>query len=70
MENKIFSWKGLKLNVLNPNIYQPKPASILLAETSLKIVKSNDKVLDVCTGSGIVAIAIAKFVPIISDANN
>ncbi len=60
---KYFSWKGINFDVSNPSVYPPKPASLLLAETVIKNVKSGEKMLDVCTGCGIVAIAVAKFVP-------
>lgn len=62
MKNKIFSWKGLKFNIYNKNVYPPKPASLLLADAAIKIIKPKEKILDVCTGSGIAAIAVAKFV--------
>ena len=63
MMKKYFSWKGLNFDISNHNVYPPKPASLLLAETAIKNVKSGEKMLDVCTGCGIVAIAAAKFVP-------
>ena len=56
-------WKGLKFDTGSSEVYPPKPASLLLAELAIKAVRPGDKVLDVCTGSGVVAIAIAKFVP-------
>ena len=55
-------WKGLDI-IVKHDIYPPKPASLLLADAAVKIIKPNEKVLDMCTGSGIVAIAVAKFVP-------
>lgn len=55
-------WKKLKFDTSNPEVYPPKPATLLLAEAVTKIVKPNDKVLEVGTGSGAVAIAVAKFV--------
>ena len=63
MSSGFFYWNGLEFDISNPNVYPPKPASLLLAECAVKIVKSGDRVLDVCTGCGIVAVAIAKFVP-------
>lgn len=60
---KSISWKGLTFDIGNSEIYPPKPASLLLAEIAIKVVRPGDKVLDACTGSGVVAIAIAKFVP-------
>lgn len=55
-------WKGLKFNTNNPEVYQPKPASLLLAKEAMKAVEPKDNFLEVGTGSGIVAIAVAKFV--------
>ena len=63
MKKQIFSWKELKFDIANKNVYPPKPASLLLAKTAIKTIKSNSKVLDMCTGCGIVAISMAKFVP-------
>ena len=54
-------WKGLDIRVKN-DIYSPKPASLVLADVAIKNIKPKEKVLDMCTGSGIVAIAIAKFI--------
>src|SRR4051812_47935185 len=44
------------------DIYPPKPASLLLADIGAKVVIPGSRVLDVCTGSGIIAITIAKLV--------
>lgn len=55
-------WKGLTFDTSNPEVYPPKPASFLLAEAALEVVGSKDNFLEVGTGSGIVAIAVAKFV--------
>jgi release factor glutamine methyltransferase len=41
-------------------VYQPKLDSFLMAEELVKIVKKDDKVLDIGTGSGILAILAAK----------
>ena len=56
-------WKGLTFDTGDSEVYPPKPASLLLAETAIKVVRPGDKVLDACTGGGVVAVAIAKFVP-------
>lgn len=56
-------WKGLTFDTGNSEVYPPKPASLLLAKLAIKVVRPKDKVLDACTGSGVVAIAIAKFIP-------
>ncbi len=55
-------WRGLKFDVSNQEVYAPKPATLLLAEAASKIVKPKDNFLEVGTGSGAIAIAIAKFV--------
>ena len=38
----------------------PRPETELLAELAVKNVKAGDKVLDMCTGSGCIAISVAK----------
>lgn len=58
----VMIWKGLKFDTANSEVYQPKPASLLLAKEVLKIVKPWDNFLEVGTGSGVVAIAVAKFI--------
>lgn len=55
-------WHGLKFDVSNPEVYPPKPATLLFAEAVSKIVKPKENFLEVGTGSGAVAIAVAKFV--------
>lgn len=55
-------WRGLAFDTNNPEVYPPKPATLLLADTASKVVKSRDNFLEVGTGSGAVAIAVAKFV--------
>ena len=55
-------WRGLKFDISNPEVYPPKPATLLLAETALKVVKPRNNFLEVGTGSGAVAITVAKFV--------
>jgi release factor glutamine methyltransferase len=55
-------WRGLKFNVNNPEVYPPKPATLLLAEAALRVVKPRDSFLEIGTGAGAVAIAVAKFV--------
>jgi release factor glutamine methyltransferase len=51
------------VDVANPNVYPPKPASLLLAELSIGAIRPGERVLDACTGSGVVAVAIAKKLP-------
>lgn len=38
----------------------PRPETEILADTAVKTVEEGDKVLDMCTGSGCIAVAIAK----------
>lgn len=55
-------WHNLKFNVSNPEVYPPKPATLLLAEAALKTVRPGDNFLEIGTGSGAVAITVAKFI--------
>lgn len=50
---------GFEFNV-NKHVLSPRFDTELLVEQALKYIKSNDRVLDLCTGSGCVAISIAK----------
>ena len=36
------------------NVYAPKPASLLLADEAIKVIRPGARVLDACTGSGVV----------------
>jgi methylase of polypeptide subunit release factors len=45
------------------NVYAPKPASLLLADEAIKVIRPGARVLDACTGSGVVGITIASQVP-------
>jgi release factor glutamine methyltransferase len=56
------SWRGLAFET-DDDVYAPKPASLLLAEEAIKSIQPGARVLDACTGSGVVGIAIAKHVP-------
>ena len=38
----------------------PRPETELLAETAVKSVENGDKILDMCTGSGCIAVSVAK----------
>ena len=50
---------GLKINV-DERVLIPRPETEILAETVIKSVEQGDKILDLCTGSGCIAIAVAK----------
>ncbi len=66
-------WHNLEFDTGDPSVYPPKPASLLLAEVAVKRIQPGERVLDACTGSGIVGIAIAKYVRdvsvVLSDIN-
>ena len=50
---------GLKIKV-DERVLIPRPETELLAEAVIKSVEEGDKILDLCTGSGCIAIAVAK----------
>lgn len=50
---------GLKIKV-DERVLIPRPETEILAETTIKSVEHGDKVLDLCTGSGCIAVAVAK----------
>lgn len=50
---------GCKINV-DERALIPRPETEILADHAIKTVEDGDKVLDLCTGSGCIAIAIAK----------
>ena len=59
---KIFSkayFYGLEF-VINEHVLSPRCDTELLVEKALEFVKPNMRVLDICTGSGCIAISIAK----------
>lgn len=53
---------GLKINV-NQDVLCPRPETELLAEQGIEFLKGkkNARALDLCTGSGCIAIALARF---------
>ena len=50
---------GLKIKV-DERALIPRPETEVLADTVIKSVEHGDKILDMCTGSGCIAIAVAK----------
>jgi release factor glutamine methyltransferase len=50
---------GNKISV-NPNVLIPRDETEEVVEKALAYIKSGDKVLDLCTGSGAIAIALKK----------
>ena len=46
--------------VVNEHVLSPRFDTELLVEQALKNIKPNDRVLDLCTGSGCIAVSIAK----------
>lgn len=50
---------GYKINV-DERVLIPRPETELLVENAVKFVNAGDKVLDLCTGSGAIAIAVNK----------
>ena len=46
--------------IVNKNVLSPRFETELLVEKALEYIKPNNRVLDMCTGSGCVAISIAK----------
>lgn len=50
---------GLKIKV-DERVLIPRPETEILADVTIKSAENGDKILDMCTGSGCIAIAVAK----------
>ncbi len=59
-------WRGLEFDLPNQDVYPPKKASLLLASVATSRVQPSDRVLDLCTGSGVIAIAVARIAGVAS----
>ena len=46
--------------IVNKNVLSPRSDTEILVEKALEYIKPNDRVLDLCTGSGCVAVSIAR----------
>jgi|GEM_PF-3408600 len=55
-------WRELQFDNADAEVYAPKPASLLLAEHAISRVKPGERLLDVCTGSGVVGLSVARHV--------
>jgi methylase of polypeptide subunit release factors len=55
-------WRELSFAASDRQVYAPRPASLLLAEQAVEHVQPGELVLDACTGSGVVGIAVARYV--------
>ena len=62
MIQETVQWNGLEFETDDADVYSPKPASIFFADVATKLIHPGEQVLDICTGSGIVGIAVGKFV--------
>lgn len=51
--------------IVNKNVLIPQPDTEILVEETIKLARTikNPQILDLCTGSGAIAISIAKYVP-------
>jgi release factor glutamine methyltransferase len=56
------TWRNLRFDNADDEVYAPKPASLLLATVAIDRLKPGDRVLDACTGSGVVGLAVARHV--------
>jgi HemK-like putative methylase len=67
-------WNGLEFETDDADVYSPKPASLYFADLATELIHPGERILDMCTGSGVVGIAVAKFVRdasvVVSDIND
>ena len=73
MINKTVQWNGLEFETDDADVYSPKPSSLFFADVATKLTYPGEQILDMCTGSGVVGIAVGKFVRdasvVLSDIN-
>ncbi len=55
-------WRDLDFDTTDAEVYAPKPASLLLAEWAIQRIQPGERLLDACTGSGVVGLAVARHV--------
>ena len=48
--------------IVNEHVLSPRFETEILVDEALEVIKTNDRVLDLCTGSGCIAVSIAKSV--------
>lgn len=60
---EVIHWRDLSFDASNLQVYSPRPASLLLAEQAVARTNPGDRFLDACAGSGVVGIAVARYVP-------
>jgi release factor glutamine methyltransferase len=56
------TWRDLSFDASDHQVYAPRPASLLLAAQAVERVHEGERFLDACTGSGVVGIAVARYV--------
>ena len=62
LTNAPLLWRDLRFDNADAEVYAPKPASLLLAEQAIDRIQPGAWVLDACTGSGVVGLAVARHV--------
>jgi methylase of polypeptide subunit release factors len=73
MTKEAVQWNGLEFETGDADVYSPKPASLFFADVATTLIRPGENILDMCTGSGVVGIAVGKFVSdasvVLSDIN-